>query len=169
MVGGKLLVKHLKSSNGTYFRVRSAIPLEHGDRFRVGQQLFTFTLRADEAVDTGHMPVFEEPEPAPAAASVPTIDVATVTFRGLGKTLPIASGQSICEVAEAHGLTINAECHSGICGSDPVRILSGRENLDAEPGAGESETLEDICGLEPGECRLACMVKIKGPVEVEIL
>ncbi|MCP4663521.1 MAG: hypothetical protein GY856_49680 [bacterium] len=48
-------------------------------------------------------------------------------------------------------------------------VLLGREHLDAEPDGGEGETLEDLCELKPGECRLACRVRVKGPVEVEIL
>ena len=63
---------------------------------------------------------------------------------------------------------IAAECHAGICGSDPIRIISGGENLN-EVGGGESDTLQDICGLKPGECRLACVTKPKGPVVVEII
>ncbi len=34
---------------------------------------------------------------------------------------------------------------------------------------GEAETLEDICDLEAGSCRLACMAKVRGAVVVEIL
>ena len=169
VVGGRLLVKDLKSINGTYFRVRSATRLEHGDRFRVGQQLFAFTRDADAVLDTGHVAVPEAPAPAPPPAPAAAADGAAVTFRGLDKTVPVAPGQSICEAAEAHGVPINAECHSGICGSDPIRVVAGAEHLAAAPGAGESETLEDICGLEPGECRLACMARVTGPVEVEIL
>ncbi len=171
VVGGRLLVKDLKSINGTYFRVRSATRLEPGDRFRVGQQLFAFTREADAVLDTGRAAALAAAAgaaPAPAPAPEAAGDGATVTFRGLGKAVPVASGQSICEAAEAHGVAITAECHSGICGSDPIRVLRGAENL-AAPGPGESETLEDICGLEPGECRLACMVQVTGPVEVEIL
>ncbi len=75
---------------------------------------------------------------------------AQVTFKGLGKTYPAAPGQTICDVAEAHGIPLNAECHSGICGSDPIRIVAGHENLAAAPSGGEAETLEDICELEHG-------------------
>ena len=71
--------------------------------------------------------------------------------------------------AEKAGVEITAECHSGIGGSDPVRILAGRENVASEAGDQERETLEELCELEPGECRLACMLKVRGPVEVEIL
>ena len=180
----KVLVKDLKSVNGTYLRVRNARKIEHGDQFRVGQQLFTFGLERDAVLDAGHAVEAAAPAPAEGAAAVeaegtPTELVsvssvgmevgATITFRGLGKTFPVAPGQTICDVAEANNVPLNAECHSGICGSDPIRILGGRENLVSEPDDGESETLEDICEVEPGPCRLACMARVKGPVEVEIL
>ena len=35
--------------------------------------------------------------------------------------------------------------------------------------AREADTLEDRCGLKPGECRLAWMVKASGPVVVKIV
>ncbi|MEM7352232.1 MAG: FAD-dependent oxidoreductase [Acidobacteriota bacterium] len=176
-IGGcRALVKDLKSVNGTYLRVRSAMPIEHSDQFRVGAQLFTFSRDRDAVLDHGHSTLAPTPAAVsqahasePAAPAVPAPGGPSVTFRGLGKTLPVAPGQTLCDVAEAAGLPINAECHSGICGSDPIRIVAGRENLVAEPDAGESETLEDICDLEPGPCRLACMARIKGPVEVEIV
>ena len=181
----RALVKDLKSVNGTYLRVRSATAITHGDQFRVGQQLFTFSLDRDAVLDAGHA------APAPAAPAIPTERQAaetvaaafatggapaaaeptgpSVTFKSLGKTLPVAPGQTLCDVAEAAGLPLNAECHSGICGSDPLRILSGGEHLVDAPGSGESETLEDICDLEPGPCRLACMARVTGPVVVDIL
>ncbi len=176
--GGRLEVKDLKSVNGTYLRVRSALKIEHGDQFRIGQQLFTFSLEGEAVLDRGHT----APAPGNAAAGVPPtaqptdlismsgeMPGARVTFRGFPKSFPVAPGQTICDVAEANGVPLNAECHSGICGSDPIRILAGHENLTTAPDGGESETLEDICDLEPGPCRLACMARIKGPVEVEIL
>ncbi|MEM7584828.1 MAG: FHA domain-containing protein [Acidobacteriota bacterium] len=174
--GGTALVKDLKSVNGTYLRVRSAIPIQHRDQFRIGQQLFVFSLKRNAVLDAGHAAPTPVTPPAPAAprsteqVSAPgSLPSASITFRGLGKTLPVAPGQTICEVAEAHGLAINAECHSGICGSDPIRVHAGHKHLVAPPSDGESETLEDICDLEPGPCRLACMARVTGPVEVEIL
>ncbi len=120
--------------------------------------------------DSGYLPAMsEDPALATISAPVAATEGAAVTFRGLDKTVPVAPGQTICEAAEAHGLKITAECHSGICGSDPIRIVAGHENLTGTPSAGEAETLEDICGLEPGPCRLACMTRVRGPVEVEIL
>ncbi len=171
--GGKLLVKDLKSVNGTFLRVKSGgYPLQHGDRFRAGQQHFTFSTEADAVLDAGHVGTGVQEQPQGTLemhVGTGSTRGAMVTFRSLGKTIPVAPGQTICEAAEAHGLEITAECHSGICGSDPIRILKGRENLVAEATPGEAETLEDICDLEAGDCRLACMARVKGPVEVDLL
>lgn len=166
VVDHRLYVKDLKSVNGTFLRVRSARQLEPGDRFRVGQQVFGFRLAGQET--TRPTPTAAPTEPV-AAAAEGAKSAPTVTFKGTGMPISVATGQTLCEIAEAEGVAINAECHSGICGSDPVRILSGLENLAGEAGDQERDTLEDICELQPGECRLACMVRIKGPVEVEIL
>ncbi len=172
--GGRVTIKDLKSLNGTYLRVRTAAPLEHGDEFRAGQQRLVFSLRGGAVLDPGQ-PLAAAPAPTSAVAeaeegpAAPPDGAVTVTFKGTGRSVPIGPGQSVCEAAEAAGVALNAECHSGICGSDPVRILSGAENVVGPPGDQERETLEDLCELEPGECRLACLLRINGPVEVEIL
>ncbi|MEO1368139.1 MAG: 2Fe-2S iron-sulfur cluster-binding protein, partial [Acidobacteriota bacterium] len=93
----------------------------------------------------------------------------SVTFQPSGRTVVARPGQTLLEVAEEHGVAITAECHAGVCGSDPLRIVSGHDNLASPPDAGETETLEDLCGLNAGPCRLACKTHIKGPVVVEIL
>jgi len=200
---GAILIKDLKSINGTFLRVRNVSKLQHGDQFRMGQQLLTFSEQQDAVVSTGAEvtippttlpPIAKKPAAAPAPAPTPTPAPAkpaaaepaaepapaaaaaapagsgpSVTFKDSGQTFTVEAGQSICEVAEQNGVEITAECHAGVCGSDPVRILSGQENLAAEPGDQEQETLEDICELEPGPCRLACMLKVKGPVVIEIV
>ncbi|MEE8405094.1 MAG: 2Fe-2S iron-sulfur cluster-binding protein [candidate division Zixibacteria bacterium] len=129
-----------------------------------------------EANDTGHITLIPVsapqpaiPEPKAAEAAPAAADGApAVTFKNDGRTFPIQPGQTICEIAEANGYTINAECHAGMCGSDPIKVISGQENL-SDIGDAEEEALEDICELKPGECRLACMAKVKGPVEIEII
>ena len=85
-----------------------------------------------------------------------------------GTTAPIRQTQTICELAEECGVSIKAQCHQGICGSDPIRVLAGNEHLN-QPSETESDTLEDLCALQPGEYRLACMVRTTGPVKVEII
>lgn len=170
-------VKDLKSANGTFLRVSEPVPLIHGTHFQVGQQRFLVSLEESKVLDSGHFRVLDPTPGKPFVAAVPTPEQkssaassgVTVTFARAGKTFAVQPGQSLCEAAEANGIVINAECHSGICGSDPIRILEGRENLVDEPGEQEKETLEDLCELEAGPCRLACMAKIKGPVKVEII
>ena len=174
--GRHLFIKDLKSANQSYLRVQGERALEHGDHFRIGKQLLALSIRDDLVLDEGAPSVIGSGASgvftSPAAIPPPDVmvpDGMQVVFQGHDRVLQGSSGQSLCDVAEANGIPINAECHSGICGSDPIRILSGRENLVDEPSDGERETLEDICGLEPGDCRLACMVRFKGPVKVEIL
>jgi thioredoxin reductase/pSer/pThr/pTyr-binding forkhead associated (FHA) protein/ferredoxin len=175
--GGQIYVKDLKSVNGTYLKVKNSVKLGHGDQFRVGQQTFNFSLTSDAVLDAGHSKeaprpaaVAEKAPPTPAAEPEPAQEAngLSVTFKNLGKTFPIKAGQTICEIAEENGIELNAECHAGVCGSDPIRIISGGEHFDAMDDQ-EKETIEDLCGLDPSECRMACMGKITGPVEIEIL
>jgi pSer/pThr/pTyr-binding forkhead associated (FHA) protein/thioredoxin reductase/ferredoxin len=209
--GGHILIKDLKSINGSFLRVRNVSKLQHGDQFRMGQQLLTFSEQPDAVVSTDAevtippaalpptpqkpaakpalaakpaaaaapapaKPTAAKPAPAAKPAAAPAAEPAaaagsgpSVTFKNSGQTFAVEAGQSICDVAEQNGVEISAECHAGVCGSDPLKILSGKENLSAEPGDQEQETLEDICDLEPGPCRLACMLKVTGPVVVEIV
>ena len=183
--GGEVLLKDLKSMNGTFIRVVDTVSLEHGSRFRVGKQLFAVRLDPDSILDTSpppparrssvELPTVPAGEEAVEVGGSPKPTVAVdsaepaVLFAGSKSFLPVAPGDTICDVAEENAVGIVAECHSGICGSDPVRILKGRENVLNEAGDQESETLEDLCDLEPGDCRLACMLKVKGPIEVEII
>lgn len=173
----KVFIKDLKSVNGTFVKVKNAVKLEHGDRFRVGQQILVFSLKEDAVVDSGHFtsksvvaPTQVEPPPTSKAEQREAVQAGEliVTFKNFDKTLPIKSGQTVCEVAEEYGLKINAECHAGICGSDPLRIISGKENLNKQSDQ-ERDTLEDICSVNPDECRLACMTMPTGPIEVEII
>jgi ferredoxin len=108
------------------------------------------------------------PSAAPAAGPAEAGGAPSVTFGVGGEPIPVAPGQTVCDVAEAHGIALNAECHAGICGSDPIRVLAGAEHL-SPLGDAESETLEELCELEPGPCRLACRAKVTGPVVVEVV
>jgi len=178
---GRVLVKDLKSANGSLLRVKGALRLRPGDRFRAGAQRLRLNVNEDVeggAPAGGDAAPAATPHAAPpasreAATSTPSNSASnaapSVEFHGTGRRLVVAPGQTLCEAAEAAGVPINAECHAGICGSDPIRILSGHEHLDAAPDDQECETLEEICEREPGEHRLACRVRVRGPVEVEIL
>lgn len=176
---GRVYLKDLKSVNGTWLQVETAVALAPGDELRVGRQ----TLRYLPAQGASPVPARGEDEPtakrppvpppsppaaAPSTDSDPADGPARVTFRTTGVTLSVRPGQTICEAAEEAGLPIQAECHAGICGSDPIRIVSGAEHLSPLED-GEAETLEDLCSLAPGGHRLACMCRVSGPVEVELV
>lgn len=187
---GELTVKDLASLNGSYLRIRDAYRIEHDDVFRLGQQILRLSVREEETPSDATifrpapMPAARAPQPpsfspTPAAAPAPSPGAPlapaaapagepSVTFKGRGVTFTVKPGQSICDAAEANGVDLNAECHAGICGSDPIRIVSGAEHLNAV-GDDEGDALEDICGLEPGPCRLACMAQVSGPVVVEVV
>ncbi len=173
---GKIVVKDLKSLNGTFLKVREPRRLGPGDKFRVGKQLFMLSLqqepqpekiRVSTRVSLASAPTKVAPVEQPARVQVPVGDM-IVTVRNGNKTLAFQKGQTICDIAEKNGVKIVAECHAGICGSDPIRIHAGGENLNPITPE-EKGTLEDICGLTPGECRLACMVRPAGSVEIDIV
>ena len=63
---------------------------------------------------------------------------------------------------------MDADCHQGVCGMDPVKVISGGEHISAI-GSAERGTLEDLCSLEPGPYRLACVARVSGPVVVDII
>ena len=89
-------------------------------------------------------------------------------FKALGRAVPCTKGQTICEAAEHAGIAIDADCHEGVCGMDPVKVYSGVEHLSAM-GSKERSTLEDLCSLDPGSHRLACMARVSGPIAVDII
>jgi len=167
---GKLQLEDI-GANGSFRRINGQEKLALGDIFQVGQQLFFFTDGTGTAPEPRHNPETpaEQPIEPVAVDEQPKGDGPSVTFAGTGKTVPVRPGQTLCEVAESCGIALTADCHAGICGSDPIKIVSGAENLVAPPGEQESDTLEDLCELEPGPHRLACMTQIKGPVTVEII
>jgi thioredoxin reductase/pSer/pThr/pTyr-binding forkhead associated (FHA) protein len=185
---GKVVIKDLKSVNGTYLKVRNTVKLDDRDEFRLGRQAFTLSVqkeRAPERIRISTKATVVLPAPSEKPSPPPTVPIAKkepmpqagkgeapvgmlISFTNAGGSFEVKKGQTICEVAEQNGVKIVAECHAGICGSDPVRIHSGKENCNPA-GGDEKGTLEDICGLTAGECRLACMVKPTGPLVVEII
>jgi ferredoxin len=93
----------------------------------------------------------------------------SVTVQPDGTTVPVEDGQTILDAIKGEGL-VEYECESGFCGMDAVCVVSGGEHLSV-PGDQEEDTLETLCDLEPGnepgQCRLACVSEVTGPVVVE--
>ena len=167
--GGTVYVRDLNSANGTFLKVDATARLSEGDILRLGHQTLRFgvveaMVRSEVlAVDTGR---FRRPQAA-SAGSVPA-EGFVVVFQNRGQTCPFKPGQTLCDVAKTSGVAMKADCHKGICGSDPVRILSGQEHLDPITDE-ERDTLEDICAVDPATHRLACLARPTGPVVVEIV
>lgn len=80
-----------------------------------------------------------------------------------GPTALARSGEALLVVAEASGIAIEAGCRMGMCGADPLKVLTGHDNL-SPPAGSERATLERI-GAGAG-CRMACVAKVHGPVTV---
>jgi ferredoxin len=87
----------------------------------------------------------------------------SVAFRP-GPTVLAKVGAKLLDIAEASQVPMESGCRMGMCGSDPVRILEGEENLSAMRSA-ERRTLERL-GLAAG-CRMACVSRVQGPVVVD--
>lgn len=168
--GGTVFVRDLNSVNGTFLKVDGTARLVDGDILRLGQQTLRFgvveaKVRSEVLrVDASKLRPPQTPTPpgrAPAEGLV-------IVFQNRELTCGFKPGQTICEVAESNGVALTADCHKGICGSDPVRILSGQEHLDPITDE-ERDTLDDICAVDPSTHRLACRARPTGPVVVEIV
>jgi len=97
--------------------------------------------------------------PAPQQPGVPTVKLD-------GREFVCPAGETICDAAGKAGIKMDADCHQGVCGMDPIKIVGGAEHL-SPIGRAERSTLEDLCDLEPGKYRLACVTRITGPVVIE--
>src|SRR5512133_3755453 len=89
-------------------------------------------------------------------------DEVTVAFRP-GPTVHAKVGQALLDIAEASQVQIESGCRMGMCGSDPVRVLEGEDNLSKMRSA-ERRTLGRL-GLG-ADCRMACVSRVQGPVVV---
>ncbi len=187
--GTAVQVKDLGSLNHSYLRVKDPYPLSHDDVFRLGQ--FEFRLSTEEAgqepakrvsvaalakstappraVAEPEVPVSKKASHVSEAAEPPATTGPSVTFLGHGGPIVLSPDDNVLSVARNNKVPINYECESGRCGYDPVRIVSGQEHLNELDEDEEGWTLEEVCHLKPGEYRLACMLKCKGPVVVEVV
>ncbi|MEM7563899.1 MAG: FAD-dependent oxidoreductase [Pseudomonadota bacterium] len=79
--------------------------------------------------------------------------------------LPVPAGQTLLDSLEANDMPIMSGCRMGMCGSDPVVVVSGHENLEP-PDENELNTLRRL-GLE-GKARLACCCRLKADIEIDL-
>jgi NADPH-dependent 2,4-dienoyl-CoA reductase/sulfur reductase-like enzyme/ferredoxin len=124
---------------------------------------------AKEPLFLGQVMQQEETRITPGAARVlrkaTQQDKAEITFLPSEVRVLAEAGRTLLEIAESNHQPLEAGCRMGMCGADPVVILSGMENLSAL-NAEERSTLERL-GLS-GQARMACMCRVKGPVAVSL-
>jgi NAD(P)H-nitrite reductase large subunit/ferredoxin len=82
-----------------------------------------------------------------------------------GPTVRAKAGEALLDIAEASQVPIESGCRMGMCGSDPVRIVRGNDNLSAMRSA-ERRTLVRL-GLTT-DCRMACVARVQGPVVLAV-
>lgn len=188
---GFLVLKDLGSANGIFIKIRDSLAIAAGDRFRIGQQLFYLShpgygtpagvgtmLPPDDHQngEAGTVSPTVEPDALlngpgdqlPESTAQTSATQVNVYVENLGKTVEVPPGATLCQVAEKCGYKVKVECGIGVCGSDPVKVLAGSENLSS-PSDEELETLPDICDLEPGPYRLACKAEVTGDVRIEFM
>ena len=88
-----------------------------------------------------------------------------VTFMPAGQSFEVAPGITILVSAIQNGLKLRHDCTEAICGTDRVKIVSGKEQL-SDKTDNEELTLE-MMKAGPEE-RLACVARILGDVTVEL-
>ena len=99
------------------------------------------------------------------AALSQTGQLVQVKEKSSGMQLLMRPDQSLLDALEEADLPIMPGCRMGMCGSDPVVITGGFDNLDP-PGENELNTLRRL-GLE-GKARLACCCKPKAGISIDL-
>jgi nitrite reductase (NADH) large subunit len=100
-----------------------------------------------------------------AAHRVATAGKPEVTLMPDERRVVAEPGSTLLEVIEGAGLRIESGCRMGMCGADPVAILSGAENLSA-PTEDERVTLRRL-GLAEN-ARMACCARVDGAVSLSL-
>lgn len=108
--------------------------------------------------DTAQRAAVRPASNAAISVSVPIRDAST------GRVFSADLGQTLLSAMSAAGLSVVGVCRVGQCGSDPIVILEGGQNLSA-PGPDEQATLARL-GMPPGG-RLACKCIVSGPLVID--
>jgi nitrite reductase (NADH) large subunit len=111
--------------------------------------------------------------PAPVRLGAGALDAARaqhagdpeIAFEPSGLRLVAKPGATLLELAESGEQTIEAGCRMGVCGADPVCVVSGMDNL-SPVSADERATLERLGYAE--NTRMACCARIEGPVTIAL-
>jgi NADPH-dependent 2,4-dienoyl-CoA reductase/sulfur reductase-like enzyme/ferredoxin len=88
-----------------------------------------------------------------------------ITFEPSGLRLVAKPGATLLDLAESGEQAIEAGCRMGVCGADPVCVVSGMDNLSPISGD-EQATLERLGYAE--NTRMACCARVDGPVTIAL-
>lgn len=118
---------------------------------------------SDAAVATA-----DAPAEAPAAdeGGVPEgelVPLVITTMDGSKHELQVKSGENLLDAALDRNVDLDYSCKDGSCDTCTVRILSGMENLS--PVRDEERDMLDEDEIASGH-RLACIIHLRGPVEL---
>lgn len=92
-------------------------------------------------------------------------EMVQVSFEPAGARVWVKPETTIHAAAEAAGVEIMLGCTEGMCGTDPVQILAGRDGLS--PAAEHEKGTLERMGLG-AEFRLSCSAKLQhGTVQVK--
>jgi ferredoxin len=81
------------------------------------------------------------------------------------RSAEVRPGAALLDAAGELGLAPPSPCGTGSCGTDPVFVVAGMENL-SQPDDAERATLERL-GLN-GTARLACSARVQGDVAISL-
>lgn len=88
-----------------------------------------------------------------------------ITFQPEGKRVVARAGRSLLEIAETNGQKIEAGCRMGVCGADPIAVLSGMESL--APVDGDERNTLDRLGYA-ANTRMACKALVHGDCAIAL-
>ena len=88
-----------------------------------------------------------------------------VTFLPENRQVATQAETTLLEVAESNDLPIEAGCRMGMCGADPVAIVSGMDQLS--PIEDDEKTTLGRLGLA-NNTRLACCARVRGEVTISL-
>lgn len=78
-------------------------------------------------------------------------------------TLEVECGQGLMDVCDAHVTPLAFGCRGGSCGTCLIQVIEGGENLS---DVTETEEILVPALTDDASARLACQVRILGPVHV---
>ncbi len=144
---GRLYVMDLDSANGTYIRLRGEVPLEHGDRFVCGEQMFEFR-RVPEVVNQWVEDTCMAGSPAPEGGEYQLVQVLAGNRPGLLRTFAGVSttlGREGCTLSFPTDRFMSHE-HSRVRRSGEHWVLE-----DAGSKNGTYYRIRDAVGLQDGD------------------